>query len=142
MGFCNDFCFTFKWSNVLLFVCVVFACISICILLYSCLCCICKYFFAQGNCFYLLCCICCVVFVVFIVFVSVVCAYIFMIRETIFICCVVFVVFVVFVSVVCACIFMIRETIFIGSAERPPNTLCQHNTNHETQNYFLKKKKH
>ena len=32
-----------------------------------------------------------------------------------------------------ACIFMIRETIFIGSAERPPNTLCQHNTNHETQ---------
>ena len=29
--------------------------------------------------------------------------------------------------------FMIMETIFIGSAERPPNTLCQHGPNHETQ---------
>ena len=37
-----------------------------------------------------------------------------------------------------ACIFMIRETIFIGSAERPPNTLCQHNTNHETQHLYSK----
>ena len=33
----------------------------------------------------------------------------------------------------CACFFMITETIFIGSAERPPNTLCQHGPNHETQ---------
>ena len=27
--------------------------------------------------------------------------------------------------------FMIMETIFIGSAERPPNPQCQHNTNYE-----------
>ena len=36
--------------------------------------------------------------------------------------------------------FMIMETIFIGSAERPPNPQCQHNTNYERGNCFLKKK--
>ena len=42
-----------------------------------------------------------------------------------------------FLSFVFLCsvhVFMITETIFIGSAERPPNTLCQHGPNHETQN--------
>ena len=38
----------------------------------------------------------------------------------------------VFFNVLCM-FFMITETIFIGSAERPPNTLCQHGPNHETQ---------
>ena len=56
MGFCNAFVLTFKWSNVLLFVCVVSACI--CIFLYSCLCCMCKYFFDQGDNLNSLCCIC------------------------------------------------------------------------------------
>ena len=41
--------------------------------------------------------------------------------------------FILFFFMFCACFFMITETIFIGSAERPPNTLCQHGPNHETQ---------